>query len=514
MKRSSISKIIAGITAALLLFPGCTTDERPSSVEPPDSGIPSVKQVRKIRRQPLRGTIQTSASLPAGIAWKPATNVTVSSLFCDNAVLQQGKPVPVWGTGTDGKTVTVRFHDQVKETTVENGKWRVNLDPMTACAVNQPLFVTQDDEAITVHNVLVGEVWLVSGQSNITVQFFSLTMMDQQKERAKGERDGLRQFWVPQNAAEEPLTEISEPAWKICNDENISTYSAVGYYFASKLYEELGVPVGILTSAVGGTVLEQWLDSKLVVKEGVKNPYVHIGRNSLYNGMIAPLMPFAIKGIVWYQGESNMGADYRESTYEKTFALYLRTYRAGFEDENLPVCQVQLPIFDSDQHWESVEGWKYFRYTQLALSQHLSKVYTAITIDCGDKENIHPVDKQPVGERLTLLALEHVYGKDVQGDAPVYRSHTVSGETVTVTLDNVDTGLTVKGEAITNIRVRDSAGTWENANCRIGDDGKTLIFSAEGVSSPTGISYCDDNAPMATVFEKNGLPLAPFRVEW
>lgn len=124
------------------------------------------------------------------------------------------------------------------------------------------------------------------------------------------------------------------------------------------------------------------------------------------------------------------------------------------------------------------------------------------------------MDKQPVGERLTLLALEHVYGKDVQGDAPVYRSHTVSGETVTVTLDNVDTGLTVKGEAITNIRVRDSAGTWENANCRIGDNGKTLIFSAEGVSSPTGISYCDDNAPMATVFEKNGLPLAPFRVEW
>lgn len=161
-----------------------------------------------------------------------------------------------------------------------------------------------------------------------------------------------------------------------------------------------------------------------------------------------------------------------------------------------------------------MDGWKYFRYTQLAISQSRPNIYTAITIDCGDKENIHPVDKQPVGERLTLLALEHVYGKDVQGDSPVYQSHTVSGSTVTVTLDNVDTGLTVKGDAILNVRVKDNAGNWKDADCRVGDDGKTLVFTASGVASPSGVSYCDDNAPTATVFERNGLPLAPFRVEW
>ena len=510
MKWFRFFRITAASAAALLLFTGCAAVDGPSTrSELTDSSPEEESSV------PSTGTtLPTEAALPDGVIWKNATNVTVSSLFCDNMILQQGKSVPIWGSGTDGKTVTVRFQDQVKETTVENGEWRVNLDPLTACAVNQPLFVTQDDEAITVRNVLVGEVWLVSGQSNITVRFGELAMTDIQTEKAKGDRNGLRQFWVPQEQDEKPLTTISNPEWTPCTADTIGSFSGTGYYFASKLYEDLGVPVGIIVSAVGGSVLEQWLDSKLVVQEEVKNPYVHIGRKSLYNGMIAPLMPFAIKGIVWYQGESNMGAEYRTPTYEKTFDLYLKVYRAGFEDENLPVCQVQLPIFDSASHWESVEGWKYFRYTQMEISASRPNVYTAVTIDCGNKENIHPVDKKPVGERLTLLALEHVYGEDVQGDAPVYQSHTVSGQEITVTLDNVDDGLMVKGDAITNARVKDSTGSWWNAECRLGDNGKTLVFTASGVGSLVGVSYCDDNAPAATVFERNGLPLAPFRVEW
>lgn len=510
MKRSRFLRITAASAAALLFFTGCAAGGGPASAPASADSSPA----KESAVSSAGTTLPPEAALPDGVTWKEATNVTVSSLFCDNMVLQQGKSVPVWGSGTDGKTVTVRFRDQVKETTVENGEWRVDLDPLTACAVNQPLFVTQDDEAITVRNVLVGEVWLVSGQSNITVRFGDLAMTDIQTEKAKGDRDGLRQFWVPQEQDEKPLATISNPEWTPCTADTIGSFSGTGYYFASKLYEDLGVPVGIITSAVGGSVLEQWLDSKLVVKEGAKNPYVHIGRNSLYNGMIAPLMPFAIKGIVWYQGESNMGAEYRTPTYEKTFDLYLKVYRAGFEDENLPVCQVQLPIFDSASHWESVEGWKYFRYTQMAISGSRPNVYTAVTIDCGNKENIHPVDKKPVGERLTLLALEHVYGEAVQGDAPVYRSHAVSGPEITVALDNVDDGLTVKGDAITSARVKDSAGNWRDAECRLGDDGKTLVFTASGVASPVGVSYCDDNAPTATVFERNGLPLAPFRVEW
>lgn len=510
MKCSQFLWIMSAAAVALLLFAGCAAGGVPTSTLSSGNTSPA----EEAASSSAGTTLPPEASLSDGVIWKEATNVTVSSLFCDNMVLQQGKKVPVWGAGTDGKTVIVRFRDQVKETTVENGKWRVDLDPLPVCDVNQPLFVTQDDEAITVRNVLVGEVWLVSGQSNITVRFGELPMTYMQTETAKGDRDGLRQFWVPQEQDDKPLTTISNPEWTPCTSNNIGSFSGTGYYFASKLHEELGVPVGIITSAVGGSVLEQWLDSKLVVKEGVKNPYVHVGRNSLYNGMIAPLMPFAIKGIVWYQGESNMGAEYKTPTYEKTFDLYLKVYREGFEDENLPVCQVQLPIFDSANHWESVDGWKYFRYTQLAISQSRPNIYTAITIDCGDKENIHPVDKQPVGERLTLLALEHVYGKDVQGDSPVYQSHTVSGSTVTVTLDNVDAGLTVKGDAILNVRVKDNAGNWKDADCRVGDDGKTLVFTASGVVSPSGVSYCDDNAPTATVFERNGLPLAPFRVEW
>lgn len=507
---------VSGCSAGKLVTssPKLSVDETTADISKVITAEPSVTALPTDISQII--TAEPSvAALPTDISWKTAVNVKINSLFCDNVILQQGKSVPVWGTGTDGKIITVRFNRQIKKAKVENGTWRVNLDPMTACAVNQPLYITQDDELITVKNVLVGEVWLVSGQSNICVKMSDLNVQDQQVAKSKGRRDGLRQFLVPKMESANPLTTV-ESQWITCNADQVGEFSAVGYYFAAKLYQDMGIPVGIITAAVGGTYLEQWLDSKLLVKENARNPNIHIGRQSLYNGMIAPLMPFAIKGIVWYQGEANMWAEYKNATYENTFSLYLKVYRTGFEDANLPVCQVQLPIFDSVFYDPSVsmEGWKYFRYVQMGLSQHLSKVYTAVTIDCGNKDNIHPLDKEPVGSRLGLLAMEHVYGRNIQGDAPVYRSHSIAGGIITVKLDNVDKGLVVKGNVISSVMVCDESGSWKAADCRIGDDKKSLIISARGVKNPTGVSYCNENAPTASLFEQNGLPLAPFYLCW
>lgn len=525
MKQTTAIRWAAFLLAGLLLLTGCSTPAEPSDSDSDSSAAGTgggTGTTVTTAASGSTGTADTSgtettpssvATLPTDTEWKDAVQVTVASLFCDNAVLQQGKSVPVWGTGPDGKTVTVRFADQVKTATVSGGTWRVNLDPMTANSQNQPMYITMDDERITVNRVLVGEVWLVNGQSNITVPFYALGMDDQKKERAKGDRDSLRQFWVTQDKSDTPYTTVADAKWAPCTADSIADYSATGYYFASRLQERLGVPVGIITSAVGGTYLEQWLDTVSLIKDGLCNPQPgQVGKKSHYNAMIAPLMPYAIKGIVWYQGESNQLLEYRNALYAKTFERYLEVYRAGFEDAELPVCQVQLPIFNSKDHWEALDGWAPFRYVQMGISQTQKNVYTAVTIDCGNAENIHPVDKEPIGERLMLLALRHVYGQDVQADSPVYRSHTVEGGTVTVTLDNVYSGLTVRGGTVTAARLKDASGVWHEAVCRV--EGSTLVFTAAGVTEPHGVSYCDENAPTASVFEQNGLPLAPFRVEW
>lgn len=520
-----IKALFTVIVCIALCLSGCgESSDTDSSAEPAAvsslAGVSSESSVpgQESKPAPVQSEAVPEASAEDAVSedgsWTEASNLTVNSLFTDNVILQRQQTVPVWGIGTDGKTVTVKFAGQVKTAAVSCGKWRVDLDPMKASSENRTMYISMDKELITVRNVLVGEVWLVSGQSNITVTFAALNITDQTKERTKGDRNLLRQFWVTQKRSKEAQSDVEGASWKPYEGRNIYEFSAVGYYFASKLQEKLNVPVGIVTAAVGGTYLEQWLDTVPLVKEGLCNPQPGaVGRDNYYNGMITPLFPYSVKGIVWYQGESNQFCEFKKPLYAKTFHKYLEVYRAGFENKNLPVCQVQLPIFDGKDHWEPLDGWAPFRYIQEGISRSEKNVFTAVTIDCGSANNIHPTDKEPVGERLMLLALRHVYGMNVEADSPFYKSHSVSGSVVTVALENVTSGIRVRGDTVTDAKVKGPDGNWTDAVCTVSADGKFLVFTSAEVSDIKGVSYCDSNAPTATLFEANGLPVAPFHVE-
>lgn len=436
-------------------------------------------------------------------------NLTVNRLFTDHAVLQRETPVPVFGTGDDGRTVTVTFHGQTKTTTVKDGHWRVNLDAMEASAEGQTMAVTCDGTNITVNDVLVGEVWLASGQSNMVMTVSGLEESVRQEVLQTTDKDIIRIYTVPVQEASAPQEDLPGGSWITSSSTQTPYFSAVGYLFARELQAALNIPVGIVVSAQGGTVLGTWLDTMELVREGLADPATTgIRRNNHYNAMIAPMMPFRFKGILWYQGENNAILEHINPTYKKIFEKYLQTYRSGFENPEMPVLTVQLPVFDEK---ESNVAWPHFRALQEEISRDLENVHLAVTIDLGDKDDIHPKDKLPIAQRLCLLARYYAYGEDIVCEAPTYVSHTVSGKTVTVEIGHVDQGLYVKGNTILHVKVCDKDGNWIPASCRLNSDGKTLEITSP-IASPAGIAYCYENAPTATVFDKNGLPLAPFYV--
>jgi sialate O-acetylesterase len=482
-------------------------------------------------------------ALLAGSGLSVRSEVKPGRLFSDNAVLQRGVEVAVWGTANDNEQVTVRFQNQTVTTTAKEGRWMVHLKPL---GVGGPFVMTINGEnTITLTNVLVGEVWLCSGQSNMEMP---LAAAAHSAEATASARDPqLRLFTVPHEASDEPMRDLSVQCdWQEARPGNAKYFSAVGYFFGRDLRKALKVPVGLIHSSVGGTPAEAWTaravfeadpDLKPIIDEqaqAIKNfdqskadaeyeaavakakaegrdlskvppaskgPAFSMGRPSgLYNAMIAPLQPFALAGVIWYQGESN---NRRPNEYRKLFPAMIHNWRDAWGEGDFPFLFVQIAL-----HREMTPE---LREAQLLTWQKVPRTAMVVITDVSEPENIHPVQKEPVGARLALAARAIAYGEKIEYSGPVYDSMKIEGGHAVVSFTHFGGGLVAKGGELEGFSVAGQDGHFVSATAQIEAD--TVIVSNPSVAAPVAVRYGWGNAPDVNLFNQQGLPATPFRTD-
>jgi len=474
--------------------------------------------------------------LAAAILSAPSTNaeVTLPSMFGDHMVLQQGMPVPVWGWAAAGEKVKVRFGRQFQSTKADaDGKWRITLDALRATRQPQKLLVGGAN-TIAVNDVLVGEVWICSGQSNME---WSLSRtMNSKQEVGAAKHPMIRLFNVPGHTTSHKPKDKCLGSWAVCAPGSARGFSAVGYFFGRRLSQELKTPIGLVGSNWGGTRIEPWtsLDGFKSVPElskiasqveamwngeakkvGARTP------SAIYNAMIHPLAPFAMRGGIWYQGESNGGEGI--SYHHKKMAL-INGWRKLFNPD-LAFYWVQLANFRKDANKPGGgDGWARVRDAQ-RKSLEIKHTGMAVIIDIGAANNIHPANKQDVGWRLSQWALHQTYKRtDLVPAGPLYKSHAVEGNKIRLRFDHVGSGLMVgrkKGLAPTE-RVADGklarfsiAGAdkkWVWADAVI--DGDTVVVNSADVARPAAVRYAYTMNPIgANLYNQEGIPASPFRTD-
>lgn len=479
-------------------------------------------------------------------------DVTLATPFRDGVVLQRGKPVTVWGTATPGENIKVEFKGQTKLATADNsGKWKVKLDALPASAEPAKLTVTGQN-TITVNGVLVGEVWLCSGQSNMNLPLTQAR--DAANEIAAAKHPLIHYFEVKSAVSDQPL-DMADGEWKTCAPEIAGAFTAVGYFFARELQRELGVPVGIFKSTLGGSPIEGWMSAQALAEnpaaaaaaetdwkplaaafdkrtaeyqtrladwESRKTKALTSGENftvpkpvraqersdrkrpsGLYNGFIHPLEPMTLAGFLWYQGEGNASAP---GDYRALFPALIRHWRGDFQQADLPFLFVQLPNF-AHTNDPSGQQWAWQREAQASVLS-LPNVGMAVTIDVGDPGDIHPANKQEVGRRLALIALRKVYGREVEASGPVYAGMERQGSSLRLHFTHA-AGLLFKGATTNAFTVADSDRRFVPAEARIEED--VVEVSASGISEPAAVRYNWENNPAGWLLNAQSLPTAPFR---
>lgn len=441
-------------------------------------------------------------------------DVKPSSLFTDHMVLQQEKEVPVWGEADKGEKITVTFNGHSVSTTSNDGKWLVKLPKMRYTTVPATLTITGKN-TVKINDVLVGEVWLCSGQSNMERQLGprppQQPITDWEKERDAANYPLIREYYVPLKYAAEKVADVNSK-WTVCSPSTVSDFSAVGYFFARDLYKKLNIPVGIIFSAFGGTPAEDWTSEEalknnpkladLVTNYGkVKPGYQPAGQrmSGLYNGMINPLLPYAIKGVAWYQGEANND---QAALYPTVLSNMIANWRADFKQGNFPFLIVQIaPHKDMKPE---------IREAQLKVSQSVKNTALIVTTDCGDANDIHPPHKQPVGERLALAAEALAYGDKIEYSGPLFSSVKIWGDKMSIRFTHTGKGLSAK-EKLTGFSIAGADKKFVPAEAVI--KGGEVIVSAKEVAKPVAVRYGWANVPVCNLYNAEGLPASPFRTD-
>ncbi|MCS6776949.1 MAG: sialate O-acetylesterase [Chloroherpetonaceae bacterium] len=437
-------------------------------------------------------------------------------LFTGGAVLQQKMPVPIWGTARDGEKVTVTLHRQKVQTTATNGRWMVRLHPMNAGGPYDLKIAGEDNEVI-VKDVMIGEVWVCSGQSNM--QWPVRASADPDATAATATDPMIRLFTVPRRPADAPETDV-DAAWQICTPDTVLDFSAVAYAFARSLRKALRVPVGLIGSYYGGTVAEAWTPRTdlqntpelrhLVIAEdpgqsrnrGVNRPAV------LYNAMIAPLIPYAIRGVIWYQGESNATRAYE---YRRLFPTLIRAWRTAWGQGEFPFLYVQLAPFMATPPLAQEEQWAELREAQLMTLKVSPRTAMVVITDLGDARDIHPKHKAPVGERLALAARAIAYGERIVYSGPIYDSMRIDGNRIILRFRNVGGGLVARDGALTGFTIAGKDRKFLEAQAVI--DGDTVVVWHPDVPEPVAVRYGWANFPVVNLYNKEGLPASPFRTD-
>ncbi|MCE5314078.1 MAG: sialate O-acetylesterase [Armatimonadota bacterium] len=439
--------------------------------------------------------------------------VYVNKIFTSNAVLQQKIPIPVWGTASNGETVTVTINGESVSAVTSSGKWCVNLPAMNAGGP-YTMTIAGPSNTITLTNIDIGEVWVASGQSNM--DDVTVNMSDSWSTASTWADDPhLRMVTgITRTTATTAPSEVSgTPSWKVDTQSARAGFSAVGYFFAHKLREMLNVPVGILWSARGATFIEQWTDKQYT--EGLGINYDGEGTSfnygEFYYGMIKPLQPYGIKGAMWYQGETHKDA----SQYYKALVAFTKCWRTDWGQGAFPFLLVQIAPYNSGDG-----GWAEVREAELKASQTIANTSLALTIDVSDPTLIHPLNKEPVGVRLALAAIEDVYHKEYSNKesrkhltpGPTYRSMSINGSTAIITFDNIGSGLVISsGTSLTGWVIAGADKVWYNANAVI--SGNTVVVSSSSVTKPIAVRYGWEDAPVTNLASVEGFPASPFRTD-
>jgi sialate O-acetylesterase len=473
--------------------------------------------------------------------------VKLPAVFSDHMVLQQGAPVRVWGTASPGEEVRVEFQGQALQSrAAENGKWAAWLRPLVA---GGPLEMKINSTVI--RDVLVGEVWLSSGQSNM--EFKVQQALNHDEEAARANYPLIHLFQVKRAVMDQPADDVVG-TWQVCTPETVKTFSAVHYFFTRHLQDNLHVPMGMIESDWGGTPAQSWTSKEALsadpalkfigdywesvltrypdtkkawdqrvatwektaadakaagatvpprpgAPEGPGHPNTPAG---LRNGMIAPLVPYGIRGVIWYQGESNAGTDQHAYNYRRLFATMIEDWRNRWGQGNFPFLFVQLANYQTNGRWPVL------RESQ-SETLRLANTGMAVTLDIGDSKDIHPKNKQDVGLRLALAARAIAYGQALEYSGPVYRVATPEGGALRVYFTHADGMAARGGGELKGFEVAGADGKFVAAEARV--DGETVVASSPSVPAPVTVRYGWADDPGCNLVNRAGLPASSFRSE-
>ena len=494
-----------------------------------------------------------------GLSSVAVGDVTPNPLFSQGAVLQRGRPVPVWGTADDGEKITVTFQDQVVETITQSGKWRVQLAELM---VGGPYTMTiEGKNKLEIIDLLVGEVWICSGQSNMG---FALRSSTEGKAAIEASDDPqLRLFSVDHAVADEPQAAIKVNAkggggiWLRSKPETTARFSAVAYFFGRDLRKTLGVPVGLIHSSWGGTSAECWtsrraLESDSLLKgmlddyakaltrypeaevkykaaqikhrEAVAEaraagktpptaPRTPVGPNTphvagLYQAMINPLQPYAIRGAIWYQGEDNVS---RAFQYRTLFPTMIKNWREDWGQGDFPFLFVQLAPYHKIKPEPAESDLAELREAQALVLKTLPATAMAVITDIGEENDVHPKKKEPVGARLARAAFSFVYGQPIGGSGPLYSAMTVEGDRAILQFQYVGQGLVAKDGPLVGFTIAGDDHKFVPALAEI--QGETVVVHADKVTHPVAVRYGWADYPVVNLWNGDGLPASPFRTD-
>jgi len=481
----------------------------------------------------------TSAILAVSLLGVPGAlaDVQVSKIFGDHMVLQQEKPIRIWGTAEAGEAVTVELAGKSASTEAKDtGKWRVDLPAMKVDGKVHTLTV-KGKNTVTINDVLLGEVWICSGQSNM--EWSVGGSMNAKEEIAAANHENIRLFNVPGHVQGPDPQDDPRGQWQMCNSQTIGGFTAVGYFFGRELEQNIKVPIGLVGTNWGGTRIEPWTpitgfeqvpnlkdyvenlkqiaDAKV---KGEKGPGPKGGAVKIYNGMVHGLTPLSVRGAIWYQGESNAGDGLR---YEYQKEALVKGWRTVFDNKDLAFYWVQLANFQQPNNNPAGGGWGPVREGQ-RRALRVPHTGMAVTTDIGNARDIHPRNKQDVGKRLAFWALAKNYGKKIVFSGPLYKGMKKEGSKIRISFDHIGSGLMtgkkeglapteeVKGAELARFAIQDGSDKWHWAKAKI--DGETVVVWHDEVKDPKHVRFGYESNPVgANLYNTEGLPASPFTTD-
>jgi sialate O-acetylesterase len=452
--------------------------------------------------------------------------IVLPDVITDNMVLQQKDKSTFWGKASPGKTISITpsWNNETYTTNIDkDGNWKIAIRTPVAGGPYQ--ISLNDGELLVLKNVMVGEVWLCSGQSNMEMPLASWgKIKDYEKEIANANYPNIRILKVKKTINSQPQQDFvsNTKGWQECSPTTIPDFSAAAYFFARRVIKDKKVAIGLIDATWGGTVIESWTSAEAISKvEVFKDTVAKIQRmpadmkltnpnkpTLLFNGMINPFLSVAIKGVLWYQGESNNSRAYQ---YRELFPLMINDWRTKFKRPQLPFLYVQLANFQAVSQTPVDATWAELREAQ-AMALKLPHTGMAVAIDIGETADIHPKNKQDVGNRLALLALKKVYKKDIIAEGPVYKNSNVKNDKMVLSFQPSGSALkTCNGKELKGFAVagEDKKFYWAKAEIH----GNSIVVFSDKVKNPVAVRYAWANNPVCNLANEAGLPASPFRTD-